>query len=217
MPQEVCTPGAEVRIDARVLLFTVILSICAGVFFGIAPAGHIRTRDLRTVLNETERAGSGKRAKLLRNGLVVSEISLALLLMMGAGLFVRSLSHLSAVKLGFSDDHLLVADLPVPPAATAPTEAHRNMDFYSRILGGKVVMDGENGAPGIVQLENTWVIINVGGGPTDDKPAVYLSLIHISSPLASGRPTTATGRISKRWSIRREPDQTAFSTRISPR
>jgi putative ABC transport system permease protein len=127
-------PGAEVRIDARVLLFTVILSICAGVFFGIAPAGHIRTRDLRTVLNETERAGTGKRAKRLRNGLVVSEISLALLLMMGAGLFVRSLSHLSAVKLGFSDDHLLVADLPVPPAATAPTEAHRNMDFYENTL-----------------------------------------------------------------------------------
>jgi catechol 2,3-dioxygenase-like lactoylglutathione lyase family enzyme len=49
------------------------------------------------------------------------------------------------------------------------------LDFYSRILGGKVVMDGENGAPGVVRVENTWVIINVGGGPTDDKPAVYLA------------------------------------------
>ena len=129
----VLPPGADVRIDARVLLFTVILSICAGEFFGIAPAGHIRMRDLRTVLNETERAG-GKRAKLLRNGLVVSEISLALLLMMGAGLFVRSLSRLSAVNLGFSEDHLLTANLPVPPAATAPTEAHRNMEFYENTL-----------------------------------------------------------------------------------
>ena len=130
----VLPPGAEVHIDARVLLFTVILSICAGVFFGIAPASHIRMRELRTVLNETERAGSGKRTKLLRNGLVVSEISLALLLMMGAGLFVRSLSRLSAVNLGFSDDHLLVADLPVPPAGAAPAEAHRNMDFYENTL-----------------------------------------------------------------------------------
>jgi catechol 2,3-dioxygenase-like lactoylglutathione lyase family enzyme len=51
----------------------------------------------------------------------------------------------------------------------------KSLDFYSRILGGEVVMDGENGAPGIVQLENTWVIVNVGGGPTDDKPAVYLA------------------------------------------
>jgi putative ABC transport system permease protein len=127
-------PGTEVPIDSRVLLFTVILSICAGVFFGIAPAGHIRTRDLRTVLNETERAGSGKRTRLLRNGLVVSEIALALLLLMGAGLFVRSLSRLSAVNPGFSDDHLLVADLPVPPAGTAAAEAHRNMDFYENTL-----------------------------------------------------------------------------------
>jgi predicted permease len=126
--------GAEVHIDARVLLFTAILSICAGVFFGIAPARHIRMRELRTVLNETERAGSGKRTKLLRDGLVVSEISLALLLMMGAGLFVRSLSRLSAVNLGFSDDHLLVADLPVPPAGANPAEAHRNMNFYENTL-----------------------------------------------------------------------------------
>jgi putative ABC transport system permease protein len=81
-----------------------------------------------------ERAGGGKRTRLLRNGLVVSEISLALLLMMGAGLFVRSLTRLSAVNLGFSDDHLLVADLPVPPAGTAPAEAHRNMDFYENTL-----------------------------------------------------------------------------------
>jgi putative ABC transport system permease protein len=130
----VLPPDADVRIDARVLLFTAVLSICAGVFFGVAPAGHIRLKDLRTVLNETERAGSSKRARLLRNGLVVSEISLALLLMMGAGLFVRSLSRLSAVNLGFSADHLLVADLPVPPAPTVPAEAHRNMDFYENTL-----------------------------------------------------------------------------------
>jgi len=130
----VLPPGAEVHIDARVLVFTVVLSICAGVFFGIAPASHIRMRELRSALNETERAGSGERTKLLRNGLVVSEIALALLLMMGAGLFVRSLSRLSAVNLGFSDDHLLVADLPVPPAGTAAAEVHRNMDFYENTL-----------------------------------------------------------------------------------
>lgn len=130
----VLPPDSDVHIDARVLLFTVILSVCAGVFFGLAPAGQVRMRDLRTVLNETERAGSGRRARLLRNGLVVSEISLALLLITGAGLFVRSLSRLSAVNLGFSEDHLLVADLPVPPAGTAPGEAHRNMDFYENTL-----------------------------------------------------------------------------------
>jgi putative ABC transport system permease protein len=127
-------PNANVHIDVHVLLFSAVLSICAGVFFGLAPAGHVRLGDLRAILNETERAGVSKQAKALRSVLVISEISLALLLLMGAGLFVRSLNHLSAVRLGFSDDHILVADLPVPPAGTAPADSHRNMDFYESTL-----------------------------------------------------------------------------------
>jgi predicted permease len=127
-------PGTDVRIDLHVLLFTAILSVCAGVFFGVAPAGHVRLSDLRSILNESERGAVGKQAKALRNTLVVSEISLALLLLMGAGLFVRSLNRLSAVSLGFSDDHILVADLPVPPAGAAPADTHRNMDFYENTL-----------------------------------------------------------------------------------
>lgn len=127
-------PGADVHIDIHVLLFSALLSICAGVFFGVAPAGHIRLADLRSILNETERAGVGKQARTLRNALVVSEISLALLLLMGAGLFVRSLNRLSAVSLGFSDDHILVADLQVPPPSSNPADAHRNMDFYDNTL-----------------------------------------------------------------------------------
>jgi putative ABC transport system permease protein len=127
-------PNADVRIDIHVLLFTAILSICAGVLFGVAPAGHVRISDLRSILNESERAGVGKQARTLRNILVVSEISLALLLLMGAGLFVRSLNRLSAVSLGFSDDHILVADLQVPPPSAVPADAHRNMDFYDNAL-----------------------------------------------------------------------------------
>jgi catechol 2,3-dioxygenase-like lactoylglutathione lyase family enzyme len=65
---------------------------------------------------------------------------------------------------GFTVTHFLVSE-----------DIKKSLDFYSRILGGKVVMDGEHGKPCVVQLENTWVIINVGGGPTDDKPAVYLA------------------------------------------
>jgi catechol 2,3-dioxygenase-like lactoylglutathione lyase family enzyme len=65
---------------------------------------------------------------------------------------------------GFTVTHFLVS-----------ADIKKSLDFYSRILGGMVVMDGENGKPCVVQLENTWVIINVGGGPTDDKPGVYLA------------------------------------------
>lgn len=126
--------NANVHIDVHVLLFTAVLSICAGVFFGVAPAGHVRIADLRSILNESERAGVGKQARTLRNILVISEISLALLLLMGAGLFVRSLSRLSAVSLGFSADHILIADLQVPPPSAIAADAHRNMDFYDNTI-----------------------------------------------------------------------------------
>ena len=127
-------PGTDVHIDLHVLLFTAVLSICAGVFFGIAPAGHVRMTDLRSILNETERGTVGHQARALRSTLVVAEISLALLLLMGAGLFVRSLSRLAEVNMGFSADHILVADLQVPPPSPNPADAHRNMDFYDNTL-----------------------------------------------------------------------------------
>jgi catechol 2,3-dioxygenase-like lactoylglutathione lyase family enzyme len=47
----------------------------------------------------------------------------------------------------------------------------RSADFYSRVLGGTVVRTGE---PSVIQLANSWIIVNVGGGPTDDKPSVIL-------------------------------------------
>lgn len=50
-------------------------------------------------------------------------------------------------------------------------DVSRAADFYARVLGGKIIREGE---PTIIQLANSWVIVNVGGGPTDDKPAVTL-------------------------------------------
>jgi catechol 2,3-dioxygenase-like lactoylglutathione lyase family enzyme len=50
-------------------------------------------------------------------------------------------------------------------------DVKRSADFYSRVLGGTVVREGE---PSVIQLANSWIIVNVGGGPTDDKPAVTL-------------------------------------------
>jgi len=52
-------------------------------------------------------------------------------------------------------------------------DVSKSRDFYVDILGGQVVMDGE---PTIVKLSNSWIIINVGGGPTDDKPEVVLDV-----------------------------------------
>jgi catechol 2,3-dioxygenase-like lactoylglutathione lyase family enzyme len=70
-----------------------------------------------------------------------------------------------------------MADLPLPSEGFVLThfivsdDVPRSAAFYSDVLGGEVVLEGE---PTMVQLANSWVIINVGGGPTDDKPEVLL-------------------------------------------
>ena len=69
-------------------------------------------------------------------------------------------------KEGFSIAHfLIVADI------------ERSVQFYERVFGARVLSRGdEKGAPGYVQMANTWIIVNVGGGPTPDKPTVTLSV-----------------------------------------
>jgi catechol 2,3-dioxygenase-like lactoylglutathione lyase family enzyme len=70
-----------------------------------------------------------------------------------------------------------MAELPVPSEGIALThfivseDITRSRDFYAGVLGGEVVLEGE---PTIVQLANSWIIINVGGGPAEDKPDVVL-------------------------------------------
>jgi len=72
-----------------------------------------------------------------------------------------------------------MAEFPAPSEGIALThfiisaDVPRSAAFYSNVLGGEVVMEGE---PTIVQLANSWVIINVGGGPTEDKPEVVLDV-----------------------------------------
>jgi len=54
----------------------------------------------------------------------------------------------------------------------------RSVDFYARVFGGRILSRGdEAGAPGYIQIANTWLIVNVGGGPTPDKPTVKLSVL----------------------------------------
>jgi catechol 2,3-dioxygenase-like lactoylglutathione lyase family enzyme len=70
-----------------------------------------------------------------------------------------------------------MADRPIPTEGILLThfivsgDVERSRRFYSEVLGGETVMEGE---PSMVALANSWIIINVGGGPTDDKPTVRL-------------------------------------------
>jgi predicted permease len=104
---------SEIGLDGTVLLFALAASIITGVLFGLAPALRARHTDLQTSLREAGRglvSGSGQR---LRTGLVVSEVALAVVLIVGAGLMTRSFIQLLRVDLGFRPERLLAVNFTI--------------------------------------------------------------------------------------------------------
>jgi putative ABC transport system permease protein len=105
----------EVNLDATVLSLTFVISVATGVLFGIAPALASARPELTEALKEGGRgASSGVRRNQLRNTLVVSEIALALVLLIGAGLLMKSFVHLQNVNPGFNAKNVVTAELSLP-------------------------------------------------------------------------------------------------------
>jgi putative ABC transport system permease protein len=123
----------SVELDRGVLLFALGISVFTGLLFGIVPAMRTAKLDLRESLNEGSRGStSGPGQHRVRSILVASEIALAMLLLVGAGLLLQSFSHLQEVAPGFQPDHLLIADIPLSPAAYAKPE--QRYEFFDRIV-----------------------------------------------------------------------------------
>jgi putative ABC transport system permease protein len=98
----------EIGLDLPVLAFTLAASLLTGILFGFAPALFASRIDINETLKEGSRGVSGGGARhRLRNGLVMAEIALALVVLIGAGLLIRSFVRLQAVEPGFRPDHLL--------------------------------------------------------------------------------------------------------------
>jgi predicted permease len=109
--------ASEVRIDPSVLLFTLGMSLITGLIFGLAPAMHGSKADLSQDLKEGSRGTSeGHRMNHARNLLVVSEVAISLMLVIGAGLLIRSFIQLQAVRPGFDTNNLLIVRMSLPKA-----------------------------------------------------------------------------------------------------
>lgn len=99
---------ASVHMDGRVLLFTFAVTLSVGVLFGLAPALRASRTDLHDALRDGTRAGRSSGSKRLMNGFVVSQFALSVILLVGAGLMLRSFQNLVAVDPGFRAENLLV-------------------------------------------------------------------------------------------------------------
>ena len=146
----------EISFDWRVLTFTGLIALTTGIVFGLVPAIWGPRVDLTDALKEGSRgatAGGG----LLRKALVVAEVALSVVLLVGAGLMVRSFSHLRSVDPGFRTDHALTwrVSLPVPEARISTADEDRFVSFFDRALARLSELPGVTaaGATNMIPLD----------------------------------------------------------------
>ena len=122
-----------IHIDGQVLAFALGLSFATGVLFGFMPTLQFSRPDVQTVLREEGRATAGGRRRSLARGLlVVSQVALSMILLVGAGLLMRSFAKLQNVTLGFDPHNVLLMDITLPEARYS-TPAKR-ASFFENVL-----------------------------------------------------------------------------------
>jgi putative ABC transport system permease protein len=139
----------ETRLDVKALGFTFLIALGAGLIFGLAPAWQASRLVLNETLKEGGRSGGGKRQRL-RGALVIAEVALALVLLVGAGLMIRSFTRLQNVPLGFAPSHVLTMRLALP--TTKYGQGAPRVNFFDQLLQRLRAMPGVIDASAIYNL-----------------------------------------------------------------
>jgi predicted permease len=125
--------AADIHVNAAVFAFTLLIALATGVLFGLAPALQAARTDLQQTLRESGRGSTGSVRQLwLRNALVVGEVSLACILLIGAGLMLRSFVNMLRTDPGFRPQHVLTAGVSLPYAKYKTGKERVN--FYNRLV-----------------------------------------------------------------------------------
>ena len=139
----------QVGLDARVLLFTLAISLLTGIVFGVLPAFHSTRAELTEWLKEGRSSGEAARRNRLRNGLIVAELSVAIVLLIGAGLLIQSLWRLRHVDPGFNSENVLTFNVALPEVRY-PSE--KRAPFYSELISRIKALPGVQSASNTVPL-----------------------------------------------------------------
>jgi putative ABC transport system permease protein len=189
----------NISIDLWVLGFTALIAFVAGILFGLAPARHAWSIDLRETLGEANRGGAVRAVLRTRAVLVVSEIALAMLLLVGAGLLFKSFARLSQVSPGFSTDHILIANIVRSPAAYSDRNVRLN--FFDRLFEQVSALPGVRSVGAISALPVTGtgsaLHFNIQGRPPRSPAEYTISGYRVVS--AGYLKTMGVPLISGRW------------------
>ena len=124
---------SEISLDYRVLSFTVVISVLTGILFGLIPAVQTWKLNVTGSLNEGSRGGGeGYRRTSARSLLLIGEVAVSLMLLIGAGLLVKSFVRLQEVKPGFNPERVLIASLSLPVAKYE--EDQQCIEFYNALI-----------------------------------------------------------------------------------
>jgi putative ABC transport system permease protein len=126
-------PATAVQVDARILVFTVLLSVLTVLLFGLAPAWKVFKTDLNVALRTAGRSSSEDAAgQRFASFLIVVEVALTLVLLTGAGLLIQSVNQFGSAPLGFKTEGLLMSRIQLPEAGYARSE--QRIRFYGNLL-----------------------------------------------------------------------------------
>jgi predicted permease len=158
IPDEIMRPEGA-GLDLKVLGFTLLISLGTGALFGSAPAWRLSKISLNDSLKGGGRGSLGRASGRLREFLVGAEVALALVLLMGAGLFLQSFANLRGIDLGYRPENVLTLQTPLPRPKYA--DSVKRTAFYDAVLGRVSHL------PGVVAAGyTTWVPLTNYGGAT---------------------------------------------------
>jgi putative ABC transport system permease protein len=174
--------AGEVGVDGRVLAFAVAVSALTALIFGLAPALKFSRPDPNKSLKEGGRGASGPARQRLRQALVVSEVALALVLLVGAGLLVRSFARLLEVNPGFSTERALALEVHAWGVARTPEQ---RADFFEQTIDRIAALPGVRAAGAVSALPfhesaiDPTITFTVEGRPVPapgQEPTAYLTV-----------------------------------------
>jgi len=225
----------QTRLDGRVLGFTLVVSVMTGLIFGLVPAWRAVKINLTETLKEGGRSGSSGARHRLRSALVIGEVALSLVLLVSAGLMMRSFARLQNVPLGFAPENVMTMQINLPPSKYG--ENAQRVDFFDQLLERLRAVPGvvETAAiTGVPLSDGNWameVTLEGRDGATNEAPlsadtrAVTPNYFRtMGIPLLQGRDFTEQDRgdapltmiVSEKFASRYWPGENPIGRRFRP-